>query len=109
LGKKNRPGRSRGDQVKTYVNSSGRSSLPGLLNQTLGRIGGDGTLAQPVLGASDIEDERLRLGLGSVRAEELDRGTITAGTGLSHDNVVDGFMDGADARETDFEGHVKWF
>ncbi len=87
----------------------GRSSLLGLVDQTASGVGGDGALAQPVFGASEVEDERLALGLGSVGAEELDRRTITAGTGLSHDNVVDGFMDGADARETDFESHVKWF
>jgi hypothetical protein len=94
---------------RTKSDSGGGSGLLGFVDQATSGVGSDRTLAQPVFGTSDIEDEGLALRLRRVCAEELDRGTITAGTGLSHDYVVDGFVDGADARETDFESHVKWF
>ena len=90
-------------------NLGGDGGLFGLLDQGQGGVRGLGALADPIVGASDIQLKGVVLGARVVRAEDLDRSAITTRTGFGDDHVINRVVRGADAGETDFKCHGKSF
>jgi len=81
----------------------------GLLDHRVHRVGGQRTLAEPVVDAVELEIDRVALGLGRIGAEVLDGIAIATRTGFGNHDAIERLMHGANLGETDFECHERCF
>ncbi len=104
--------------VDAVTTASGRGSFRGdgrlllaqLLDQRLDLLGGLGTDRHPVVGASQVDAQRLGLAAGNrvVETDTLDVPTVTLVALVGHDDVVERGVGGAGAGEADPVRRARW-